>query len=158
MKIVATKWLRWLYCLTLISSLLPLLVGMTGYVGLAVGGGMGGLPFAGILVLAVIALYVWRVVVVARHSSTLDSFVTSTRLKLLRGLGIVLMLLGVVGSVALLFVKPLTLALLGKPGDAGIGYFVVSLGLYFLGSAGMFGLALFEMSRLFGFEAKQRDS
>lgn len=50
------------------------------------------------------------------------------------------------------------MALMGNPGEAGIGYFVVILGLYFVGSAGMLGLGLFELSRLFGFDARLREN
>ena len=115
-------------------------------------------PMIGMLLflIAIIAAYGWRISVVVRHRGTLDAFVTSKALLILRRLGIFMMAVGLTGSLALLFVKTLTLALLGKPGDAGIGYYVVSLGLYVIGSAGMSGLGIFEMSRLFGFESKQR--
>jgi hypothetical protein len=45
----------------------------------------------------------------------------------------------------------------GKPGDAGVAFFVVGIVIYLISSAGLAGLLMFEASRLFGFEVRLKD-
>jgi hypothetical protein len=156
MKAEASRKLKWLYCLTLITAVFPSgLFGGAGWIGLATGGGMLG---GGIVALAILlAIFIYRIVLVARNPHTLDAYITSTPVKLLRYLGIFLMAIGLIGSFAIFFIKPLALGIFGKPGDAGVAFFVVGVFIYLISSAGLIGLLMFEASRLFGFEAQLKD-
>jgi hypothetical protein len=156
MKTEASRSLKWLYCLTLIAAIFPSgLMGAAGWVGLATGGGMfsGGI-FALVIFLV---LFIYRIVLVTRNPHTLDSFVSSTPIKVLRNLGGFLMVIGLIGSFAIFFIRPLALGIFGKPGDAGVAFFVVSIVLNLISSAGLSGLLMFEASRLLGFEARHKD-
>ena len=156
MKAEASRNLKWLYCLTLIAAIFPSgLFGAAGWVGLATGGGMLG---GGIFVLVILlAIFIYRIVLVARSPHTLDAYITSTPVKLLRYLGIFLMVIGLIGSFAIFFIRPLALGVFGKPGDSGVAFFVMSIFIYLISSAGLMGLLMFEASRLFGFEAQLKD-
>lgn len=156
MKTEARRSLKWLYCLTLIAAIFPSgLFGATGWVGLATGGGM---LRAGIFALAILlAIFIYRIVLVVRSPHTLDAYITSTPVKLLRYLGIFLMVAGLIGSFAIFFIRPLTLGIFGQPGDSGVAFFVMGVMLYLISSAGLAGLLMFEASRLFGFEARLKD-
>lgn len=156
MKTEASNLIKWLYCLTLIAGIFPSgIFGASGWVGLAMGGGMFG---GGLVAIAILlAAFIYRIVVVVRHPHTLDAFIPSTRIKLLRKFGIFLMGIGLIGSLALFFIKPLALGIFGKPGDAGVAFFVVGLFVYLISSAGLLGLFVFEASRLFGFEHQHKN-
>jgi hypothetical protein len=156
MKTEASRSLKWLYCLSLIAAIFPSgMMGAAGWVGLATGGGLlsGGI-FALVILLAA---FIYRIVLVVRNPHTLDAYITSTPVKLLRHLGIFLMAVGLLGSFTIFFIKPLALGIFGKPGDAGVAFFVVGIFVYLLSSAGLLGLLMFEASRLFGFEAQLKD-
>ena len=156
MKTEASRSLKWLYCLTLITTLIPSgLFGAASSVGLATG---GGILSGGIVALAtLLAIFIYRIVVVARSPHTLDAYITSTRIRMLRSLSIFLMVIGLLGSFAIFFIQPLAMSFFSKPGDSGVAFFVMGIALYLISSAGLAGLLMFEASRLFGFEAKIRD-
>ncbi|MHB1619274.1 MAG: hypothetical protein ACYCTY_04720 [Sulfuricella sp.] len=156
MKTEASRSLKWLYCLTLIAAIFPSgLLGAAGWVGLATG---GGLFSGGIVALAILlAIFIYRIVLVVRNPHTLDAYITGTRIKLLRYLAIFLMVAGLIGSFAIFFIRPLALSMFGKPGDGGVAFFVMGIMLYLISSAGLLGLLMFEASRLFGFEARLKD-
>lgn len=156
MKTEASRSLKWLYCLTLITAIFPSgLFGTAGWVGLATG---GGLFSGGIIAVAILlGIFIYRIVLVARNPHTLDAYITSTRIKLMRYLGIFLMTIGLLGSFTIFFIKPLALGIFGKPGDGGVAFFVVGTFVYLLSSAGLLGLLMFEASRLFGFEDQLKD-
>lgn len=156
MKTKASRSLKWLYCLTLIAGIFPSGVfGAAGWVGLATGGGIFG---GGIFAIAILlAIFIYRIVLVARNPHTLDSYITGTRIKLLRYFGIFLMGVGLIGSFTLFFIKPLALGIFGHPGDSGVAFFVVSVFVYLISSSGLPGLLMFEASRLFGFESQLKD-
>lgn len=156
MKTEIGRSLKWLYCLTLIAGIFPSgLFGASGWIGLATGGGMfsGGLAAVAIP----LAVFIYRIVLVVRNPHRLDAYVTSTPVRLLRNLGIVLMVLGLIGSFGIFFIGPLALGIFGKAGDGGVAFFVVGLVVSLISSAGLSGLLAFEASRLFGFEAKLSD-
>jgi hypothetical protein len=156
MKTEASKSLKWLYCLTLVAAIFPSgIFGAAGWVGLASGGGMfsGGLMAVAIL----LAIFIYRIVLVTRNPHTLDAYIASTRIRLLRYFGIFLMSIGLIGSFTIFFIKPLALGIFGKPGDSGVAFFVVGLFVYLISSSGLLGLLMFEASRLFGFEAQLKD-
>jgi hypothetical protein len=156
MKTEANRSLKWLYCLTLVSAVFPTgLFGAAGWVGLATGGGLlsGGI-FAVVILLAI---FIYRIVLVVRNPHMLDAYVTGTRIKLLRNLAIFLMVAGLIGSFAIFFIKQLALGVFGKPGDSGVAFFVMGMLIYLISSVGLLGLLMFEASRLFGFEAQLKD-
>lgn len=156
MKTEASRSLKWLYCLSLITAIFPSgLFGAAGWVGLTTG---GGLFSGGIIAVAIfLGIFIYRIVLVARNPHTLDAYIASTRIKLMRYLGIFLMSIGLLGSITIFFIKPLALGIFGKPGDSGVAFFVVGVFVYLISSAGLLGLLMFEASRLFGFEAQLKD-
>jgi hypothetical protein len=156
MKTEASKSLKWLYCLTLIAAIFPTgIFGAAGWVGLATG---GGLLSGGIIAVAILlAVFIYRIVLVTRNRHTLDAYIANTRIKLLRNIGIFLMIIGLIGSFSIFFIKPLALGIFGKPGDSGVAFFVVGVFVYLISSSGLLGLLMFEASRLFGFEAQLKD-
>jgi len=145
----AGKLLKCLYCLTVVAMIIPAgLLGASGWVGLAMGGGfIGAQQYVG---LVIAGWFIYRVYQVVRFPDALDVYVSGMVVKLFRVSGIVLMMLGLVFSTLIAFVKPLTLAIFGRAGDAGIAYFVVGVFLYLLTSAGWLGLILFEIGRICG--------
>lgn len=156
MKTEASRLLKWLYCLTLITAIIPSgLFGAAGWVGLATGGGILSGGIFAIVILLVIFIY--RIVLVARNPHRLDAYIPSTRVKFLRYLGIFLMAVGLIGSAAIFLIKPLALSIFGQPGDSGVAFFVVGMLIYLISSAGLMGLIMFEASRLFGFEAQRNE-
>ena len=155
MKHKAGKLFKWLYCLTLLASIFPSgLFASSSWAALALGGGWmrGGL----LLLLLWLIPFVYRIFLVIRYPSTLDAFVTGKLVKTLRFLSILFMVVGVLGSLAILFVKPLAMGIFGQPGDAGIAYFVTGIFFYFISSVGLPSIILFEVSRLISFEEKLR--
>ncbi|MFY9259008.1 MAG: hypothetical protein WAO71_00715 [Gallionella sp.] len=156
MKTEASRTLKWLYCLTLIAAIFPTgLMGARGWVGLTTGGGLFGGGIIAVVIL--LAIFIYRIVLVARNPHTLAAYIASTRIKLLRYFGIFLMSIGLLGSFTIFFIKPLALGIFGKPGDNGIAFFVVGVFVYLISSSGLLGLLLFEASRLFGFEAQLKE-
>jgi hypothetical protein len=156
MKTEASRSLKWLYCLTLIAVIFPSgLFGAAGWVGLATG---GGILSGGIYALVILlAIFIYRIVLIVRNPHTLAAYIPSTRIKLLRYLAIFLMVIGLIGSIAIFFIKPLALGIFGKPGDSGVAFFVMGMYIYLVSSAGLPGLLMFEASRLFGFEAQLKE-
>ncbi len=152
LKTEAGRSLRWLYCLTLVAAIFPVgLFGAAGWVGLATGGGL--FSMGRVAVVIFLAMVIYRIVLVARNPQTLSAYIASRKINFLRYLGIFLMAIGLIGSITIFFIRPLTLGLFKNPGDSGVAFFVVGMYLYFVSSFGLVGLLLFEASRLFGFEA-----
>lgn len=156
MKTEASRSLKWLYCLTLIAAIIPSgLFGAAGWVGLAVSGGaLNGGVLAMVILLPI---FIYRIVVVVRSPHTLDAYIASVPVKLLRYLAIFFMIVGLIGSFAIFFIKPLALGIFGQPGDSGVAFFVMGIIIYLISSAGLLGFLMFEASRLFGFEAKLKE-
>lgn len=153
MKLKASRSLKWLYCLSLIAAIFPTgIFGAAGWMGLVTGRGIlqGGFIF----VIPFLLIVGYRVFLVARRPHTLDSYITGKGIKALRVIGIFLMAIGMVASIGIFFLKPLTFGIFGTPGDAGIAFFAMGMWLYFFSSAGLYGLLLFEGSRLLGFETQ----
>ncbi|MBI3903961.1 MAG: hypothetical protein HY306_13630 [Nitrosomonadales bacterium] len=153
MQTEASRSLKWLYCLTLLAAVFPTgMFGATSWGGLAAG---GGILSGGVFALAILlAIFIYRIVLVARNPHTLNAYITSTRVKYLRRLGIFLMVAALIGSFAIFFIRPLTLGIFSKPGENGIAFFVTGVFIYLISSMGLPGLLIFEASRLFGFEAQ----
>jgi hypothetical protein len=147
----ASTLIRWLYCLAILSVILPF--GMSGWVAATVGAGpTQSLPFIGPILLLVLG--VWRIFMVARHRYTLDTFVLGGAAKLLRILGIMGMVVGVIYLVLRLTAAPLTRAMLQSRSESGVEFYVVGVLLGLLGGVGPLGILLFEFSRLLGFEQR----
>ena len=117
-------------------------------VGMVVGGGLLFLPLMG--------WPLYRIYQIVRFPDTLDAFIGKTSVKVLRTIGIFLMGVGLIGSLSILFIKPLTLAIAGQPGENGIAFFVVGVFLYFISAMGWVGMILFEVSRDMGKNEKRR--
>ena len=149
----ASNSLKWLYCLTLAAMIFPVgLSGGSGWIGMATGGGLlGGVPF---LPLLLVGWAVYRIVQVVRSPNALDVYVSGDFVKLLRGMGILLMIVGSSAALLIVFIRPLTLAIFGRPGDGGVAYFVVGVFLYVISLAGWLGIILFEASRSTGSKAR----
>jgi hypothetical protein len=152
----ANKLLKWLYCLALISSIFPpLLTGPFGWIAVFSGGGV--MRSVGIIVITLSAIYLYRVVLVVRHENTLDAFITGKLVRSFRVLGIILMALGLIGTLTLFILKPILLDIFSKPGDSNVAYFVTGIYFYLISNVGFPGVMLFEASRLLGFEENLRD-
>jgi len=144
----AALFTRFLYCLALFAFLPAAVRGSSGWIGLALGGGLAGGTLTGLLIL--VALIVFRTYQVLRYPAALDARPPNGLGKVLRYVGLFAMLTGIVAAAGLFFVKPLTLALFNSAGETGIGYFVVGLSLVVLANATWLGCLTFELSRICG--------
>lgn len=142
----ASKPLKWLYCLTLAAMVVPAgILGASGAVGMATGGGlMGGGPIISLLLMVGV---VYRIYKVVRVPNTLDSVASSGFGKVLCWLGILLMVVGLGASLLIFSIKPLTLAIFGQAEHIGAAFFVVGFFLYLFSAAGWLGIILFECGR-----------
>lgn len=148
-----------MYCLTLASLVFPL--GMSGWVRLTVGG--GALSFLGLLgkyaivpwlLLALLAAArIWRVM---RDPDVLSAYVHSPFQNAM--LKVATFLLYVVGFAFVLrqFSSPLAALLMGAH-RGGIGSYAMAVWFSLFAMAGPLALALFEYSRLLGFEYVRRN-
>jgi hypothetical protein len=134
-----------LYSLALLSILPAALIGGTGWIALATGVSLGMVGF-----FIVSALVIYRIYLVARYPWALDGTSLNAFGSLLRNIGAVAMSIGVLAGVGLLFLKPLTLAILGNAGDSGVGFFVVGVALVLLANLGWMGCVGLEVSRHWG--------
>ncbi len=140
---------RVVYCLALLA-LIPSGIGQaSSWVGLALGGGLIGFagPTAFLLIGAAILYRVYRVI---RYADALDARPPYFFGRLVRWLGLVVMLVGVAGMVAMFLVRPLALMIFKSPGDGGIAFFVVGLFATMAAGVGWIGCVLFEISRAIG--------
>ncbi len=157
MYIPANPVLKGLYCLAVLSAVLPIeLLSGSSWVAFGVRGDMI-FGTSGIWRLLLLAVAVYRIVQVARSKIALGVFPSTPFVSGLRWVGIVCMAIGVLGALGMVFVEPLALAKYGKPGEAGIAFYVTSLQLYPFLIAGAPGVLLFELSRILGFENKLED-
>lgn len=136
---------RIVYALALVGFLPSAILGSSGWISLALGGGGVRTTF-----LIVGSLFVFRAYQVMRYAAALDARPPNKLGWLLRKLGWVAMLVSAMSSVGVFFVKPITLLLFKSAGDSGVGYFVVGLTLVMLGGNGWLGCAVFEVSRRCG--------
>jgi hypothetical protein len=115
---------------------------------------MGLLPLFSLLPLLLLAIY--RVVFVIKDASTLAAPPAAGVARLLRVLGIVMLVVGALVFALNVVSGPLMHRFMSSHTESGAEYFVVGTYLALLGGIGAFGLLLFEFSRLLGFEAAAR--
>lgn len=140
---------RLVYSLALLAFLPSALAGSSGWIALALGGGMAAnIGLTALLTLAALAFF--RAYQVLRYPAALDARMPNAFGKFLRYAGWLAMFGGAAGGVGLFAVKPITLMLFKTAGDAGIGYFVVGLALVVLANLGWLGCLVFELSRVCG--------
>ena len=138
-----------IYCLVLLSSVLPIGLVSSGWVGLAVGSGTL-VPFVGPIVFLVIGLY--RVYIVARVTTTLNAPTAVGFIAAMRRMGIFCLYIGAIHLLLGFVARPLVRALVGVRTENGAEYFVAGVYLSLLAGIGTLGLLLFEFSRLLAFE------
>ncbi len=148
MTIVATRTLKVVYCLTLLGAIVAAMVASSGWIGLAFGGGAFR---SGLLIpVAILLVAVYRVISIFRKPAALDVNATGLFARGIRKLSIVLMWCGLLATIGLFFVKPITLAVFRSAGDGGVGYFVVGVYLVMLSALGVLGIIMFEVTRFLG--------
>ena len=139
--------LRLLYAATLLSFLPPAVALSSGWLGLITGGGPLGL--LGSFAIAIAALLAFRAWQALWYRRTLEAC-NSRAGGLVRGAGIIAMAAGVLCVLGMFMVAPLTRVFLGGPGDANIGYLMMTLVLAAGAQFGWLGVVLFEIGRRIG--------
>ncbi len=155
MNIKARTSLKVAYCLVVLSAVVPFGLARSGWVTLATGG-FGSVTFLAPLVF--LALGVYRVFLVARVPSVLDSQATAGLESLLRTLGKSMLYVGSFVAVLGWVSGPLMRAFIERRTDSGAEYFIVGMYLSMAGGIGVLGLILFEFSRLLAFERNARQA
>lgn len=143
--------LRVAYCIVVLAAAFPVELASSPWIRLSLGGGMGLLPPIAVLPLLLLAVY--RVVLVIKSAHTLAAPPAAGTAKVMRVLGIAMLAFGALVSVLNLVVAPLMRHLVSSPTWSGSEYFATGFYLALLGGIGIFGLLLFEFSRLLAFEA-----
>lgn len=145
--------LRIAYAVALLAMVLPVGLAASGWVRMTTGGSPFLIvPYIGPLLL--LALAVYRAVVVVRWPNTLACPRASGFASLLRPVGIVGIFIGaLVGLVNVLSI-PLTKLIFARPSGTGVEFYVVGVYLSMVGGVGLLGLVCFELSRLRAFEAR----
>lgn len=142
--------MRLLYFLALIAIVLP--PRGSGRIGLVTGSGWPWGALLGILSLCVVALAIWRAVMLWRNRTLLDAPVTTGLLRWCQIVGVWLMGLGVLVAIAQHAAVPITRMLFPRASENGVEFFVVGVSLVFFGGCAAAGLLLHEFCRLVGFE------
>lgn len=140
------------YCVSLLAVALGAFL-QSGWVSLAIGGGMLGiLGMAGLLPAQVLfILLLFRVYVVATSSEALDARHPNLLGWILRFIGQLIMWLGILGLAAQFLVRPLTLLIFGgAKTESGAEFFVIGLYAAIASGTGWIGCLLFEISRICG--------
>ncbi|MEZ5564194.1 MAG: hypothetical protein R3F24_01175 [Gammaproteobacteria bacterium] len=144
--------LRWLYCLAVLSTILPR--GGSGWVRMTIDSS----PYSMVPVIApltFLALGLWRVYHVARFSATLEAPVYKGAINLLRKAGIVVMIVGALYLFVRIGYRPVVQAMTKTPTASGIEFYLVGLYLVRIDGFAPLGVILFEASRLMRFERQR---
>jgi len=104
-----------------------------------------------------IAIGLWRLFMVASSSTRLDAPEYGGAIRALRILGIIGLSLSALGFVIRLVYRPILHAIITRPSDDGVEYFVFGLFLQMALAVSPPGILLFELSRLMAFERSQRE-
>lgn len=143
------------YCLFLLSAILPFGLAKSGWVALATGGaGMSTIPLIGPVALLILGLY--RIYLVAKVPGLLDAPAVAGPPQFLRAAGAVLIYVGVVAAVLSWIAAPLMRSLITQRTGTGVEFFVVGVYLSLGTGIGMLGLFCFEFGRLLSFERQVR--
>jgi hypothetical protein len=140
---------RILYCAGLFSLLPGFLAANSGWVGIALGGSLGGVGSGAVLPVLAAAI-VFRIYQVLRYPFALDARVSNKLVATFRVLSCIAMLIGGAAGIGLLFVRPLALLLFNTPGDSGVAFFVTGMFLTLAAPAGWQGCLVFEITRWIG--------
>lgn len=154
MHLPAPSYLKLAYAVVVLSVVLPMGLASSGWVALATGGTSLGLPYLGPIALLVIGLY--RVFLVVKVPGTLDAFEIVGFGKVFRKIGMVFLVLGAISAVLNLMASLLLLVAPPHFKNNTLFFFFVGMSLSMLGSLGLLGLTMFELSRLLGFEQQAR--
>jgi hypothetical protein len=139
------------YCLAVLGAVVPIGLAKSGWV--ALGTGITSiLPIRYIGPILLLALGLYRVIVVIRSRSSLNSPTAQGFVAFLRSAGIFLIYIGAISAVLSWISGPLMHSFLRSKTESGAEFFAVGLLLAFLGSTGTLGLLLFEFGRLRSFE------
>ena len=148
----ASVTLRSIYCLSLAVIIYP--IATMSWLGLSHSeGAMGAL--LSVVWIGFAGLGIWRIFQVVTKADTLDSYVYSGVVKLLRAIGIIGMVLSLlylviqIGLGAYMSLDP-------KSFGGSASLLVAGLYVALLGGFAQLGLWIFEVSRLFGFERNSR--
>jgi hypothetical protein len=154
MYIRAPSYLKWSYVMVVLSAILPIGLANSGWVSLATGGpSLGGRLFWSI---AIIAIGLYRVFLVLKLPGTLDAPEMKGFCKVVRKIGVFLLVLGAfIGGVNIISIPVLLAVEFRHTSDAPVFFIVGVLLSKFIG-LGLLGLTMFELSRLLGFEQHAR--
>ena len=147
--------LKFLYCLTVLGA--GLLVGLSSWAGVRLS--LSASPVALVLALGPLlfmAIAPHRVYLVVRGPGTLDAPRVAGIPSALRSFGIALIYLGAVAALLNFAAKPLMGMLARGSGGAGFALALVAIWVMLAAGLGLFGVILFEYSRLLAFEAQRR--
>ena len=147
--------LKLLYCLTVLGT--ALLIGFSGSGWVLVGARAS--PATLILALGpllFLAMALHRIYCVARVPGTLDAPPMAGMAAALRPIGVAFIYLGALAVLLSFASKPLMQMLMKGQGSPGIAFALIGVWLAVAAGLGVFGLLVFEYSRLLAFEA-QRD-
>jgi hypothetical protein len=144
--------LRIVYVIVLLSILLPIGLSGSGWVSLSLGRGGWRSLWQYAFVALFVVLAIWRIWVVLADRSTLDSPAVAGLLRAIRITGVTLLSLGTLVFALDVLGRPIIRALVSRPSESGVEFYVVGLFLAFLKGIGPLGVIVFEFSRLRSFE------
>ncbi|WP_449447560.1 hypothetical protein [Thermomonas brevis] len=140
------------YCLAVLGAVVPIGLAKSDWVALGTGvTSVLPIPYVGPILLLALGLY--RVIVVIRSRNALSSPAAQGFVALLRSAGIFLIYIGAISAVISWISGPLMQSVLRSRTESGAEFFAVGLLLTLLGSTGTLGLLLFEFGRLRSFES-----
>ena len=102
MDLSASKSLKFAYAITILAAVVPIGLASSGWVALAMGGGMG-IPYIGPVIFLILGIY--RVVTVVRNPHSLSSYSVKGFANVLRKIGIFALYVGAFVGVASLLSK-----------------------------------------------------
>ncbi|MES2038363.1 MAG: hypothetical protein V4495_11025 [Pseudomonadota bacterium] len=153
MQLVASRKLKIAYAIALLAAIVPMGLTSSGWVALAMGGGVG-IPYVGPIVLLLLGAY--RVITVIVNPQALISFPVKGVARVLRMIGVFALYIGATLGILNLLSRPLMTLFLTQRTESGAEFFVAGMILVALGGIGVLGLLSFELSRLLGLEEQAR--
>jgi hypothetical protein len=155
MLTIPSKTFRISYCFVLFGSIFPFGLVSSGWVSLARGSSLvAAIPLFGIFIFLILGGY--RIYLVLKHPATLSSPPISGFSGIIKNISTGAIYIGVVATVLSWIGRPLMRTLMTSHTESGAEYFMAGLILSFFTSIGLFGLFIFEFSRLLAFERLAR--